>query len=65
MKWVIRSLERAKSSGYFAAIHGWTPMYYGVEKAKKFATKKEAKEYAIKELFTTATAFVVEAVEAR
>ena len=61
--YVIVSNERdAEGKGlcYFVAIHGWTPMFSSVGNARKFASEKEASDYANKELFTSPDAFKIE-----
>jgi hypothetical protein len=53
-KYAIRSLHRHDDlvPDLFCAIHGWTPFYTRDHaKARKFETAKEARAYALKELF--------------
>lgn len=57
---VIRSLLRwddldpfGEPKCYFVTIHGYTPFFSTVKKAKRFSTTSEAWEYALKELFTS------------
>jgi len=61
-QYIILSVERRAPNGYFVAIHGFSPFYSTKDKARRFATRKEAKDYANAELFTTPDAFVIEAV---
>jgi hypothetical protein len=59
MRYVIQSKERGT---YFVAIHGFTPFYGELEKARRFPDVASAKDYALRELFTTSDAFEVVAV---
>jgi len=58
-KYVIRSNERSEPHCYFVAIHGYSPYFSTLDKARQFDTRESATEYAIQELFTTSAAFDV------
>lgn len=59
-KYVILSVERRAPTGFFVAIHGFSPFYSTKDKARQFDTYEEAKDYANKELFTTPDASHIE-----
>ena len=63
-QWVICGLEHSKPGQpkYFAAIHGYSPQFFNKDRARKFDSRFEAETYALYELFTTKSAFTVEAV---
>lgn len=56
MKYIIKSKERGT---YFVAIHGFTPFYGEIAKAKRFSDVVSARDYALRELFTNAGAFEI------
>jgi hypothetical protein len=56
-QFVIKSLDC-----YFVAWHSYTPFYGGIDKAKGFRTYLEAHHYAMGELFTDESAFVIEEI---
>ena len=58
-QYVILSTERRAPNGYFVAIHGFSPYFATIDKAKRFMSKTHAKRYADKELFTTPDASVI------
>ncbi len=60
-EFVIKSNQRGN---YFIAIHGFTPFYGEIEKAKVFHDFDDAIDYARKELFTTDAAFAVKDLNA-
>lgn len=61
-KYVIRSVQRHESDGYFAAIHGFSPYYSSKDRARRFSSRNEAEAYALKELFNDPSGFDVEEV---
>lgn len=61
-EYIIRSTERSGKHCYFVVIHGSTPMFSTLDRAKRFGSESEAHRYAMRELFTTSTAFKIERV---
>ena len=59
MKYIIYSIHCKR---YFAAIHSYTAMYFEKAKARQFDSAGEARAYALEELFTRESAFIIETV---
>lgn len=60
-RFVILSVERGEPRGYFVAIHGLSPMFGELPKARRFDTEASAKNYADAELFSTPNASLIQA----
>ena len=56
-KYIIKSKERGT---WFIAIRSYTPFFGPRERAMQFVSVNDAEAYAMKELFTVRTAFVIE-----